>query len=386
MKMNKRKDNKAIRRLLQAFTTTAIMALLVACQGTPTEGKLPTPAINIKVSNPILKEITEWDDFTGRFQPVEAVNIRSRVSGYLQEIRFKDGQRVNKGDTLFVIDQRPFKIIVERAKAQHELATKELKRAENLRQSKAISQEDLDRRIQEFRVSKATLDQAVLDLEFTEVKSPIDGRASRDFVNVGNLVTGGAINATLLTTVVSIDPIHFYFEAGERELLKYIRLDKSGEREGSRTANNKVLVQLQDEQEYLHEGHMDFVDNRLDSGTGTIQGRVLFSNEDEVITPGMFGRARLIGRENFEALLIPDEAINTDQSRKFVYVVNKENIVEMKVIDQGRLHNKRLRVINAGLSPNDNIIVKGLQKIRPGMRVNPVFESLEINSEDSGEA
>lgn len=332
----------------------------------------PQQVPQVDVSQPIQAVITQWDEYTGRFEALNQVEIRARVSGYLENVNFKDGQFVSKGDTLFVIDQRPFKIAVKSAKSRFDLAEKELNRGLDLRTKNSISQEEVDRRKNEFDIASAALENAQLELEFTEVKSPIDGLVSRDFVNIGNLVNGSATNATLLTTVVSIDPIHFYFDAGEGALLKYMRLSQSDKRESSRTAPNPVKIKLQDEQTYDHPGVMDFVDNRVNQSTGTITGRAILDNKDGFLLPGIFGRIRLLSRENVETLLIPDTIIGTDQSRKFVYIVNDESQVGRKFVTIGELHTQELRVIQNGLDATDTIIVNGLMRARPGMPVEKV--------------
>lgn len=329
------------------------------------------PAPEVDVSQPIQAEITLWDEYTGRFAAVNQAQIRARVSGYLQKTNFKDGQAVKKGDVLFIIDQRSFKIALKSAESRFDLAKKELDRGKDLRSKSSLSQEELDRRTNEFDLAWAFLEEAKLDMEFTEVKSPIDGVVSRDFVNVGNLVTGGAAGATLLTTVVSVDPIHFYFDAGERDLLKYIRLSQSDKRESSRTKSNPVQIRLQDEEEFSHLGVMDFVDNQIDSGTGTIQGRAILDNPGGFILPGFFGRMRLLSQENVSVILVPDTSVGTDQSRKFVYVVTNENKIERKFVSLGGLHTQELRIITEGLSTEDNVIVNGMMRARPGATVSP---------------
>ncbi|PKG98492.1 efflux RND transporter periplasmic adaptor subunit [Paraglaciecola sp. MB-3u-78] len=328
-------------------------------------------APEVDVSQPIQAVITQWDEYTGRFAAVNQVQIRSRVSGYLQQTKFQDGQAVKKGDVLFVIDQRPFEIALKSAGSRFELAKKELERGKDLRNKNSLSQEEVDRRTNEYDLAWAALESAKLEMEFTEVKSPINGVVSRDYVNVGNLVTGGASGATLLTTVVSVDPIHFYFDAGERDLLKYIRLSQSDKRESSRTKSNPVQVRLQDEQEFSHLGVMDFVDNQIDPGTGTIQGRAILDNPGGFILPGIFGRMRLLSQENVSVTLVPDLIVGTDQSRKFVYVVTKENKIERKFVSLGELHTQDLRIITEGLLPDDNIIVNGIMRARPGAVVSP---------------
>jgi multidrug efflux system membrane fusion protein len=358
-------------RLSIFFYSLLFLLTLASGCSEPVKQAQQQSAPEVDVSQPIQAVITQWDEYTGRFAAVNQVQIRSRVSGYLQHTKFKDGQAVNKGDVLFVIDQRPFEIALKSAGSRFELAKKELERGKDLRNKNSLSQEEVDRRTNEYDLAWAALESAKLEMEFTEVKSPINGVVSRDYVNVGNLVTGGASGATLLTTVVSVDPIHFYFDAGERDLLKYIRLSQSDKRESSRTKSNPVQVRLQDEQEFSHLGVMDFVDNQIDPGTGTIQGRAILDNPGGFILPGIFGRMRLLSQENVSVTLVPDLIVGTDQSRKFVYVVTKENKIERKFVSLGELHTQDLRIITEGLLPDDNIIVNGIMRARPGAVVSP---------------
>ncbi|MEM8906648.1 MAG: efflux RND transporter periplasmic adaptor subunit [Bacteroidota bacterium] len=359
-----------------------------ACEAPPPEQTEtpPPPKLNVEVAKPILKEIIEWDEYTGRFEATERVEVRARVSGYVEAVKFRDGQMVRKGQPLFVIDQRPFQISLqqnkaglERAKAEFRQAQSNFNRVKSLKDSRAISQEEYDQREQLMvaaeagvAAAEAQVSRAELDLEFTTVLAPISGRVSRDLVNPGNLITGGDANGTLLTTIVSLDPIHFYFEGSEADLLKYIRLDRTGSRKGSREQANPVLARLLDEEEYVHEGKMDFVDNEVDFGTGTIQGRAIFKNPDYVIESGMFGRARLLGSGKYEAILIPDQIIGTDQSKKFVYVLDENNKIAMRNVELGPLHEQSLRIVRKGLQANDQIVLNNIQKIFPGMEINPV--------------
>ncbi len=367
------------------FSIISFVCLTIsACnkQSNSNEAAAQLPPPEVTVSKPLQKKIIEWDEYLGRFLSVDRVEVLARVSGYLEEIRFKDGDIVEKGDVLFVIDQRPFRIALDRAKARYELAKKDFDRAEDLRKSRAVSQEDFDSRLQEFRVAKADLDQARLDMEFTEVKAAVTGRVSRNLIDEGNMVMGDVFNSTLLTTIVKLDPIHFYFEASEQELLKYIRLDRSGARPGSVKNPNPIYVKLQDEKEFDRVGRMDFVDNEVDTETGTIQGRAIFDNKDKLIYPGMFGRARLIGSGLYEALLVPDEVIGTDQSRKFVMLVNADGKAERRFVELGPVRDSGLRIIRSGLEPDDVVIINGLQRARPGTPVTTVEGTIEEAGED----
>ena len=351
-------------------------------KGEQKQGQRQAP--KVIVSHPVVKDIVEWDEYTGRFEAVERVDISARISGYLDEIRFTDGDIVQKGDILFVIDQRPLKIALDRAQAQLELALKELNRAKKLRADTAVSQEVVDRRLQEYLLAKAAVDEARLDLEYSEVKSPITGRIGEARVDIGNLVNGGEQNPTILTTVVSVDPMHFYFETSEAEHLKYLRLDRIGVRPGSDKTANPIFVKLLDEQDYNHRGEMDFVDNVIDRGTGTVEARAIFKNPDGLIYPGLFGRARVIGSARYEAILIPDDAILSDQTKKLVMTVDSEGKASPKFIETGPLRPSGMRIVRSGLSAKDEIIVNGLARVRPGVPVQSEFKQIEepANPED----
>ena len=367
--------------LRHAVAASALALLLAACgaEGGPSGNPPPPP---VSVSKPLVRETVEWDEYTGRFQATEDVDVRARVSGYLASINFGDGDTVKKGDLLFVIDQRPFRIALDRAqaellsaKSQLELAVRDLARAEALFTRGNISERVLDERRQAKRsgeaavtVAESAVRDAKLNLEFTEVRAPVAGRASRYQVSVGNLISGGTADSTLLTTVVSLNPIHFYFDADEAAYLKYTRLSKDGSRPSSRDAPNEVDVALQDEDGFPHKGHMDFVDNRVDRSTGTVQARAIFENADGVLLPGMFGRLRLIGSGKYNAVLLPDSSIGSDQSRKFVYVVGADGTVAYRPVALGPLSNG-LRIIRSGVTKDDVVIVSGLQRTRPGGKV-----------------
>ncbi len=343
---------------------------------------MPPPPVT--VTQPVTKQVTDWDEFTGRLYAVDSVEIRARVSGYLNSVKFTEGAIVNKGDLLYVIDPRPYQAVLDQALAEKnravaalELAEQDLERAQNLHRSHAISDEELDTRSKQKReatasleAAKAAIEAAQLDLEFTQVKAPITGRISRTAVTEGNLVKGGDMESTLLTNIVSLDPIYVYFTADEQSVLRYTRMDMTGTRQSSRVKPNPVYLKLADEDDYLHEGHMDFVDNQIDLSTGTMRARAIVDNPDLLMVPGMFADVKLLGEGPYDALLIPDKAINIDQTIRFVYVVDENNTVSRKQITPGRMF-EGLRVIRSGLDPNDKIIIDGLQRVRAGMQVTP---------------
>lgn len=363
--------------LSAAWTLAAFVFAAVSAPAAAQQGPMP-----VTVAKPLVKKITEWDEYTGRFEATNRVEIRARVSGFLESIHFKDGDLVNKGDLLFVIDPRPFeaqldvaKASLEAAKTRVNLAEREFKRAESLLKRNNISRETFDQRQAELATAKSTVLSAQaqvriakLDLEFTEVKAPISGRVSDARVDVGNLVEGGSAESTLLTTLVSIDPILFTFSASEAEFLKYSRLDATGRRESSREKANPVFVRLMDEDGFTREGRMNFVDNELSPNTGTIRAQAVFENSSGFLVPGVFGRLRLIGSDEYEAVLIPDAAVISDQSKKMVLIVDAEGNVKAAPVDMGPLH-EGLRVIRGGVGPDDRIVVKGIQRARPGGKV-----------------
>ena len=354
-----------------------------ACEepAAPPAAAAPPP---VTVSKPLQKEIREWDEYTGRFEAVAQVELRARVSGYLQSIHFTDGDTVKKDDLLFVIDPRPFERALEQAQAEEaqaktrlEFAQREVKRAQPLLERQTISEQVYDERLKEQREAESGLKaaearrrSAQLDVEFTQVRAPMDGRASRHLISVGNYVTGGSASGTLLTTIVSLDPIHFYFDVSERAHLKYVRLANSGARPSSRVTANPVFLSLKDEPTFTHKGKMDFVDNRLDSATGTMRGRALFNNRDGVFSPGMFARIRLLGSGKYNALMLPDPAIGTDQSNRFVYTVDDKGKVAYRPVRLGPLVDG-LRVVREGVGPDDWVIIGGLQRARTGGTVSP---------------
>jgi RND family efflux transporter MFP subunit len=375
--------------LLTRILTLAPLVIVVACGGKTEPAAQPLPPPEVTVARPLVKEVTDWDEYTGRLAAVDAVEVRARVSGYLTSVHFTDGAIVEKGDLLFVIDRRPYRAALTRAvadanqaQAQLQLARDERVRAETLFESRAISEEELNARIQteraaaaRYEAAQATVQTAKLDLSFTRVRAPITGRISRELVTKGNLISGGSANSTLLTTIVSLDPIYVYFPADERAYLRYARLDGRGERPSSRYAPNPVRLQLADEKNFPHEGRMDFVDNHIDDATGTMMGRAVIPNPDYLLVPGLFARVQLLGRGPYPALLIPDAAVGTDQAQKFVYTVGEGSTVVRKRIVLGERRGD-LRVVAQGLTADDRVIVKGLQRVDTGAKVTPEQISL----------
>ena len=358
-----------------------LAGLLSGCDTKPAASTNPPPLPSVTVSKPIQKSITEWDEYTGRFEALKTVVVRARVSGFIDSIHFKDGQIVKEGDLLFVIDQRPYKLAVdqaksdlERARAKLDIATADVERGTPLISHQTLTAREFDTRRSTQReaaggvgAAEAALKQAELNLEWSEVRAPIAGRISDRRVDAGNLITGGQSGATLLTVIVSLDPIHFIFDGSESDLLHYLRLAASGGRRSSRDVENPVAVRLADETDFKHTGRMDFVDNAINPKTGTIRGRAIFDNKDGLLTPGFFGRLRLYGG-NSEAFLIPDSAIVSDQASKIVFAVAEDGTVGVKKIELGPIVDG-LRVVRSGLAPNDRIVIEGLARARPGQKV-----------------
>lgn len=359
----------------------SMLAGLLLLAAAPALAQAPQPTVT--VATPLAKRVTQWDEYTGRFEAAEIVEVRARVSGFLDKVHFRDGQTVKQGDLLFTLDQRPFRLSVEaataeieRAKAQVRLAETEVERAEALTQNRVITQRDVDQRRANLRVAQAGLQAAEaaasiaqLNLDWTEVRAPISGRVSDRKIDPGNLIAGGQAGATVLTTIVTTSPIHFVFNASEADYLRYARLANNGSRASSREAATPVEVRLADENSYRHKGQMNFVDNRLNERSGTIRGRAIFANEDGFLTPGVFGRLRLSGGE-IDALMIPDASIVADQTRKVVMTVNAEGTVVPKPVELGPIV-EGLRVVREGLAPDDRVIIAGLANpmVRPGVKV-----------------
>ncbi|MGB0694426.1 MAG: efflux RND transporter periplasmic adaptor subunit [Rhodospirillaceae bacterium] len=362
-------------RALSAFGTLVAPAAIAA------ETPAAPPATVVDVAHPELRRIIEWDDYTGRFAAVDNVEIRARVSGFLEQVHFQDGQTVTAGDLLFTIDQRPFRTAL--AEAQADLAAAravldnartEAERGEVLVARGALSRQNADDRLQALREAEAAvvgaearLDRAELELSFTEVRAPVSGRISDDAVSVGNLISAGD---HVLSNIVSLDPIEFEFTVSEANYLNYVRLARTGDRESSRTAANPVSLQLMDETGFGHVGKMGFVDNQFNGSTGTMRGRAVFDNPDHVFTPGMFARIRLAGSAEYDAVLIPDAAVQTDQSEKFVWVADAADTAQRRTVELGPIVDG-LRVVRTGLSAEDRLIIGGTQFVFAGAALAP---------------
>jgi membrane fusion protein, multidrug efflux system len=361
---------------------SVIIILFTGCGRSAAPQQPPPPSVTVA---PVAQqEIVEWDEFSGRTEAVEMVEVRPRVSGHIQEVRFQSGQLVKKDDVLFVIDPRWHKAEFDRKQAEYEQAQvrlenadREAKRTVQLLASKAISTEDGDARVSRFQGAKAALlaaeaarDSVKLDLEFTEIRAPIDGRVSRALVTQGNYVSGVAGMTTLLTTIVSVDPIYVYADVDENSLLKFNA--RVRERKLATGSDTKVPVELQlaDEEGFPHFGFIESFDNRLDASTGSILLRAVFPNPDGRVVPGLFARIRLPSSERYLGLLIEERAIGTDQGQKFVLALSPTNTVEYRAVKLGPPVNGK-RIVRSGLQPGEQIVVNGLQRVRPGMPVTP---------------
>ncbi|HVJ67879.1 MAG TPA: efflux RND transporter periplasmic adaptor subunit [Caulifigura sp.] len=414
-----------------------VVWLASGCGKLAGDTKKPAPPPGVVVANPVRMPIVEWDEYVGRLAALDTVDVRSRVSGYLAATHFQEGQLVKEGDLLATIDQRPFQAEIKRSEAdlaaaqgqlkqaqaaqeqataekhrsdiQRDLAQKRLARTTQLRQSNATTMEEYEVREAEFAaaesdqvvanakidsaksqvvaaeaavgVADANLSLSKLNLQYTEIRSPISGRISLRYITEGNLVSGGTADSTLLTTIVSLDPIHVYFDADEQAFLKYTQLARQGIRPSSRDVRNPVYVALTNEHEgYPHQGHMDFVDNRLDEETATIRGRAILPNKDLDLAPGLFARVRIPGSARYDAILVPDRSIGTDQAEKFVLTVSDDKTVRRKVVRLGPISHG-LRVIREGLNGDERIIVSGMQQVRPGMEVSMTVDVITPGKE-----
>jgi multidrug efflux system membrane fusion protein len=378
-------------KVLSAPLALTTLLMLAACDQPKTQAAPPAPPVT--VAKPVVKEIIEWDEFTGRFDAVGSVEIRARVSGYLDSVHFSDGALVNQGDLLFVIDRRPYQAALTQAesaavsaKTTFDLAKLEQERAEKLIQNGNVSQQSLDSRRQQTAAARAnlagaqaTVDQARLNVGFTEIRAPISGRISRKLVTEGNLID---TSDTLLTTIVSIDPIYFYFDVDERSYLAYVRAARERDPSAEGGIGAQVTLTLPDERGSKRTGKVDFVDNRIDQATGTMRLRAVFENKDLYLVPGLFARIQIPGSPSYQAVLIPDEATAADQDRRIVYVV-ADGAATARVVRLGpRIDG--YRVVRQGLIGDETIVVTGVQRVRPGAKVTPQLTMLPPERAEPG--
>ena len=359
----------------------ALIAAFTACRKAASTAPPQTPTVT--VAKPLTKRLTEWDEFTGRLGAVASVEVRARVSGYLQSTHFTEGTEVKEGDLLFIIDPRRYEAALagaqaEQARAQAglELATAEAGRAGRLVQTKAISAEESDVKVKSqaqaqasLAAAQAALDAARLEVEFTRITAPISGRIGRKLVTEGNLIAGGPSGATVLTSIVQLDPIYCYFDVDERSALKYREMARSGERKSALFTQIPAQMGLANQEGFPHEGKIDFVDNEISSTTGSIKARGIFDNPDRLMSPGFFARLRIPGSGEYEAMLIRDTAIASDQGRPFVYIVGTDGKAVQRNVVTGPLEDG-LRIVREGLKPEDRVLINGLMAVRPGIVVN----------------
>jgi multidrug efflux system membrane fusion protein len=373
-------------RLLTFALVAAASLFLVDCKKKPASsaaGPLPVNFVTV-----VEKQVSEWDEFTGRLEAVDSVEIRPRVSGYITEIHFEAGAIIKKGDLLYVVDPRPYQADfdraaaeVDRTQAELKLSQIELDRAKDLRAKNTISASEFDQKAATYqgasaatRAAEAAKNAAALNLEFTQIKSPIDGRVSDAQITLGNLVQPGPGPDNVLTTVVSVDPIYAKMDADENAILKYIKLSKEGKRVSARTQKIPAFVELGNETDFPHEGYIDFVDNRLDPQTGTIRARVVLKNwNPSFITPGFFARVRVAGATPYRAALVEDKAISSQQGVSFVFVVKPDNTIERRNLETASLFEGK-RIVKSGLKDGDRVVSTRLQILQAGMSVKPVPE------------
>ena len=373
--------NRAMRTTSLGVLLALSVAVLAGCSGQAAENAQPPPPA-VSAATVLVKQISQWDDFSGRVEAVETVDLRPRVSGYIDRVNYEEGQEVRKGDVLFTIDSRSYRAELARAQAelararsQAELGRSEAARAKKLAELQAISTETYEQRRSaaaeaqaNVAGAQAAVDAARLNLEFTQVRAPISGRAGRALVTAGNLVSAGDA-ASVLTTLVSLDKVHVHFDTDERTFLHYAELARKGERPSENGAGVPVQVGLVGEEGFPHTGLVDFLDNQVDRATGTIRARALLDNAGREFTPGLFARVRVLGSGRFEAMLVDDKAVLTDQDRKYVYVVDGKGQAQRKDVQLGRIAGG-LRIVEAGLAAGDKVIVSGVQKVFfPGMPV-----------------
>ncbi|MEO0393619.1 MAG: efflux RND transporter periplasmic adaptor subunit [Pseudomonadota bacterium] len=356
--------------------------LVAACEPSADDQQSSAPPPpTVTLATPLVKEVVEISEYTGRFEAVDFVELRARVSGYLDAIEFQAGQSVEQDDLLFVIDQRPFALAVDQAEANLQqrrtelrLAVRERERGEQLVANRTIAESTFDERVTAERsasaavqAAQAALRQAQLDLEFTEVRAPVAGRIGREQVTVGNLISGGSDNATMLTSISSVDPIYFFFDVNEADYLSYAR-NSGGQ--SDRDGTKRVFLALADENEFNNQGVVDFVDPRFDFNTSTVTLRAVVDNPNGTFIPGLFAKIQVPASDEYEAILVPDSVIGTDQTVKFVYVVDDDNVVAQRPVTLGPLIDG-LRVIRDGVAATERLVINGLQRVRPGAPVTP---------------
>ena len=375
-----------------ALGIVPVFTILAAGPGLAADPPAGPPSPAVTVAKPLAKRVTNWDEYSGRFQAVQMVEVRPRVSGFIDKLHFRDGENVKAGALLFTIDPRPFELALDsaraevaRANAQVELAATEVERARPLVRSGAVTERDFDQRAANLSVARAALQaaqaatkNAELNLEWTKVTAPIDGRISDRKVDAGNLVNGGSGTTTLLATIVTVDPIHFLFEVSEADYLRYTRLAENGQRASSRNTGNPVRIRLSDETAFTHMGNMDFVDNMLNARSGTMRGRAVVENKTGLMQPGLFARMQLFGGD-VDALLVPDAAVVSDQARKIVFTVGDDGIVKPKPVTLGAVDGG-LRMILSGLTAEDRVVIDGIANpmVRPGAKVTPQDGKIEM--------
>src|ERR1700716_364841 len=379
------------------FVGLGILSILLTAAGCKKKSAPQQAALPVNVLSVVEKEVNEWDEFTGRLEAVESVDVRPRVSGYITEIHFEAGVIAKKGDLLYVIDPRPYQADfdraaaeVERMQAQVKLSQIELDRAKELRAKNTISASEFDQKAATYQgaaaaasSAEAAKNSAALNLEFTQVKSPIDGRVSDQRITVGNLVQPGPGPESVLTTVVSVDPIYAKVDADENAVLKYIKLSEEGKRVSARTEKIPAFIELGNETDFPHEGVVDFVDNRLDPGTGTVRARVVLKNwNPSLITPGFFIRVRISGATPYRAALVADKVISSQQGLKYAFVVKPDGTIERRNLEAGSLFEGK-RIVKSGLKDGEKVVSTRLQLLQAGMRVTPVPEQTPASGPDA---
>lgn len=378
------------------FRIPAVLALLAAVSACAPDAPAAPPPTRVAVANPLAKDVVDWDEYIGHFEAPQSVELRARITGQVTQILFRDGQSVRAGQALFVIDPEPYRAAFDQARANVEGARATLQnaisieaRSAELVKTRAVSKEELETNQAQVRTARAALHAAQaaektaqLNYRWTTVRAPVSGRVSSRRVSIGDQVEAGS---TLLTTVVSIDPIWFVFDGAESFYLKYLRQAQQGQRQSSRDFANPIEIRLSDERSFSHRGKMVFVDNAVDTGSGTIQAHAVVDNRDHFLTPGMFGRARLLGSGTYRAMLVPDEVILTEQSQKVVYVLARDGSVTKRVVEIGP-EILGLRAIRAGIATTDLVILDNIPQLKPGMKVKPRRTSIKPRNADAGPA